>query len=63
MAWGNCPVCRQWKDLTKDHVKDDSGKKTGEILSICRDCHTILESYRREVANMRKSKQVTKGSV
>jgi len=61
LAWGNCPVCREWKDLTKDHVKDDAGNKTGEILSICESCHTIVEGYRREVAKMRVSKNAVKG--
>jgi hypothetical protein len=27
---------------------------------ICGKCHTIIENYRREVAEMRKAKKITK---
>jgi len=47
-------------DLTKDHVKDDSGKRTGETIGICRDCHVRLENYRRELASLRSKSGNTK---
>lgn len=30
--------------MTKHHVKDDLGRKTGEIEKMCRDCHDDVEA-------------------
>jgi hypothetical protein len=57
IGWGRCPCCGLKTDLTKDHVKDDAGKRTGDSIMICGKCHTIIENHRREVAEMRKAKK------
>ncbi len=42
-----CPNCNQLRYITRHHVKNRKGKKTGEIQRICRDCHDeIEEEYR-----------------
>lgn len=42
-----CPNCNQLRYMTRHHVKNRNGKKTGEIQRICRDCHDeIEEEYR-----------------
>jgi len=42
-----CPNCNQLRYMTRHHVKDRNGKKTGKIQRICRDCHDeIEEEYR-----------------
>lgn len=38
-----CPKCNQIRYMTKHHVKDDLGRKTGEIEKMCRDCHDEVE--------------------
>ncbi len=39
-----CPKCDQIRYMTKHHVKDDLGRKTGEIEKMCRDCHDDVEA-------------------
>jgi len=42
-----CPNCKQLRYMTRHHVKDSKGRKTGEIQRICRDCHDeVEEEYR-----------------
>ena len=42
-----CPKCDQIRYMTKHHVNDHLGRKTGEIQKMCRDCHDeIEEEYR-----------------
>ena len=42
-----CPKCDQIRYMTKHHVKDNLGRKTGKIKIMCRDCHDeIEEEYR-----------------
>ncbi len=42
-----CPTCSQIRYMTKHHVKDNLGRKTGEVQNMCRDCHDdIEEEYR-----------------
>jgi hypothetical protein len=60
LVWGKCPCCGLDSDLTKDHVKDDRGNRTGETIGICRDCHVRIENYRRQVAKLRLNKGNTK---
>ena len=38
-----CPNCNQIRYMTKHHVKDNLGRKTGEIQKMCRDCHDEVE--------------------
>ena len=38
-----CPKCDQIRYMTKHHVKDELGRKTGEIKKMCRDCHDDIE--------------------
>ena len=38
-----CPNCKEIRYMTKHHVKDDLGRKTGEIEKMCRDCHDEIE--------------------
>lgn len=38
-----CENCFKKKKLTKHHLKDHKGNKTGEIQLLCRDCHDIAE--------------------
>lgn len=46
--WVECEDCGISKNLTIHHVKDIYGVKTGEIKSVCRDCHDIEEyEYRK----------------
>ena len=39
-----CPTCGEIRYMTKHHVKDNLGRKTGEIQRICRDCHDDVEA-------------------
>ena len=39
-----CPKCGQIRYMTKHHVKDELGRKTGEIEKMCRDCHDDVEA-------------------
>lgn len=39
-----CPKCGQIRYITKHHVKDNFGRKTGEIEKMCRDCHDDVEA-------------------
>ena len=42
-----CPKCDQIRYMTRHHVKDHLGRKTGEIQKMCRDCHDeVEEEYR-----------------
>jgi len=42
-----CPKCNQIRYMTKHHIKDHLGRKTGEVEKMCRDCHDeIEEEYR-----------------
>jgi len=42
-----CPKCKQLRYMTRHHVKDSKGRKTGEIEIMCRDCHDeVEEKYR-----------------
>ncbi len=42
-----CPNCNQLRYMTRHHVKNSKGEKTGEIQRMCRDCHDeIEEEYR-----------------
>jgi len=42
-----CTICNQIRYMTRHHVKDKRGRKTGEIQKMCRDCHDeIEEEYR-----------------
>ena len=44
-----CEVCGTKDRLTKHHVKNDYGSKTGDIQILCRECHdAIEEQYWRE---------------
>lgn len=44
-----CSNCGTWERLTRHHVKDMEGIKTGEIVILCRPCHDEVEiQYRRE---------------
>ncbi len=38
-----CPKCDQIRYMTKHPVKDELGRKTGEIEKMCRDCHDDIE--------------------
>jgi hypothetical protein len=52
-GWGKCPCCGKKAMLTEDHVKKDDGRKTGEKVMICRDCHIIIENYRIAIRELR----------
>lgn len=42
-----CPNCNQLRYMSRHHVKNIKGEKTGEIQRMCRDCHDeIEEEYR-----------------
>ena len=42
-----CPKCHQLRYMTRHHVKNSKGVKTGEIQKMCRDCHDeVEEEYR-----------------
>ena len=42
-----CPQCGQLRYMTRHHVKNSKGIKTGEIQRMCRDCHDeVEEEYR-----------------
>ena len=42
-----CPKCDQIRYMTKHHIKDSLGRKTGKTEKMCRDCHDeIEEEYR-----------------
>ena len=43
--------------MTRHHVKNSKGKKTGEIQKMCRDCHDeVEEEYRLCIMINRKKK-------
>ena len=47
---GICIVCRKTKDdITKHHVIELDDR----VVSVCRDCHNVIEWWRRELENMR----------
>jgi len=39
-----CPKCDQIRYMTKHHIKDELGRKTGKIEKMCRDCHDDVEA-------------------
>lgn len=42
-----CPKCNELRYITRHHVKNSKGIKTGEIEKMCRNCHDeVEESYR-----------------
>ncbi len=50
---GLCIVCRQTKDnITKHHVKELDNR----VVSVCRDCHDVIEWWHRELEIMRNRK-------
>jgi len=38
-----CADCHTGVNLTRHHLKDQYGKKTGEIQILCRACHNLAE--------------------
>ena len=38
-----CVSCGASDNLTRHHIKNPVGKKTGRIKILCRKCHTIAE--------------------
>jgi len=43
----SCYDCSAKDNLTRHHLKNPKGMKTGEIRILCRDCHNAAEeSYR-----------------
>ncbi len=38
-----CPKCNELRYMTRHHVKDELGRKTGDIEIMCRDCHDDVE--------------------
>lgn len=43
-----CPLCKEWKELTEHHVKE-SGKK----LMCCEDCHRLVTRYLQALERMK----------
>ncbi len=39
----NCVRCGTTKNLSRHHIKDKNGKKTGKIEILCRECHDEAE--------------------
>ena len=39
----SCERCDTKKSLTRHHIKDLLGRKTGEVEILCRDCHNEAE--------------------
>jgi hypothetical protein len=50
-GYGECPCCKEWKELTEHHSKEIDGK-----IMICRDCHDVLEEYYKVVEKVKRSK-------
>lgn len=49
---GICIVCRKTKEnITKHHVIE----LDNQIVSVCRDCHDVIEWWRRELELMKKN--------
>ena len=44
---GECSECHQFRYMTRHHVKNSKGIKTGEIQKMCRECHNEWEEYYR----------------
>lgn len=42
-----CPKCGQLRYMTKHHLKDEDGIKTGDVEIMCRDCHDDAEEEYR----------------
>jgi len=55
-----CPKCDQIRYMTKHHVKDELGRKTGEIEKMCRDCHDEVEEEYRLCDMLKRSKRKSK---
>jgi len=50
---GKCAICGKDKsNLTDHHIIDSDGKKTGDKLVMCRDCHTVIEQYRQAIKRL-----------
>jgi len=50
---GICIVCRKTKEnITKHHVIELDNR----IVSVCRDCHDVIEWWRRELERMKAEK-------
>lgn len=51
---GLCIVCRKTKDnISKHHVKELDNR----VVSVCRDCHDVIEWWRRELERMKSEIQ------
>ena len=46
---GECPCCKQWKDLTEHHVKEAGN----QVVMICLDCHRRIDEYLKLVKKLR----------
>ena len=44
-----CGRCHTTENLTRHHLKDKTGKMTGFIQILCRDCHDIAEIEYKEL--------------
>ena len=49
-GYGDCPCCKQWKELTEHNVKDLDMK-----LMLCPDCHNVIEEYTKVRDRLSKS--------
>lgn len=55
-----CPKCGQIRYMTRHHIKDNFGKKTGEIQIMCRDCHDEIEEEYKLLGKVITAKKKTK---
>jgi len=44
-----CAVCNTTEKLTRHHLKDLAGNRTGEIQILCSGCHDNVENYYRKL--------------
>lgn len=58
-----CSKCELECEITKHHVKDVDGIKTGEIQYVCRECHDGIELQYYLEGRLGKIKRGKRGKI
>jgi len=43
-----CARCNTRHNLTRHHIKNKAGRRTGKIIILCRECHDLAEERYEE---------------
>ena len=55
-----CAECGTFENLTRHHLKNNKGKKTGKTKILCRRCHNDVEEYYRLIGITKQNKNNSK---